>query len=350
MEVGLIGLPGSGKSTVFDALTGQAGGAGIGPRVGVADIPDRRLNDIAAFYEPKRIVHDVIRMVDIPGVPAGVGAAKLNKFFEHVRQVDAVCHVVRCFSAGGSMPTNPAADIESMDTELVLADLQVAESAHDKAVRTARTGDADAKTRATVLERVVEALGEGKPLRTISDWSENERGILRSYGMITDKPVLYVANIDEEHLGDESISAPLVQYAQATGGEAVALCGLLEAELAELADEDRQEMLEGLGLQERAIGQLARAANRLLGLTSFYTASEKEVRAWSVRTGATAPQAAGSVHSDMERGFIRAECYHFNDLVELKTEKAIKSAGKMRSEGKDYLINDGDVVHFLFNV
>lgn len=361
MEVGIVGLPGSGKTTLFNALTGShasgfSGGGGAGgalkPNVGVAHIPDPRLPLIATFIPTKKIVYANIQFVDIPGVApgSGGGAAKLNAFLSHVRTVDALCHVVRCFD-DGTGKVNPAADIDAMDTELVIADLQVAEGALDKAARTARTGDADGKARVAVLGKVIVLLGDGKPLRSGTDWSDADRLILKTYGMITSKPVLYVANTGEDDLAGESAPAMLVKKrAVETGGQGVAVCAKLEAELAEIDEAERGEMLKSMGLEEPAIGPLARAANRLLGLSTFYTAGEKEVRAWPVDIGATAPEAAGSIHSDIQRGFIRAECYHIDDLVKHKTEKAIKEAGRLRSEGKGYTIQDGDVVHFLFNV
>jgi hypothetical protein len=257
---------------------------------------------------------------------------------------------VRCFD-DGSGSIDPSGDIEKMDTELVIADLQVAESALDKASRAARAGDADSKARAAVLEKVLAILNEGKPIRSRTDWSEAEKPLLKSYGMITSKPVLYVANVGESDLQGHSAAAQAVaKHAKLTGGQFVVVCAKLEAELSELDEADRGEMLQSMGLAEPAIGPLARAANSLLGLASFYTAGEKEVRAWPVRIGASAPEAAGSVHSDIERGFIRAECFSVDDLVEHKSEKAIREAGRLRSEGKNYRLKDGDVVHFLFNV
>ncbi|MHC5023057.1 MAG: DUF933 domain-containing protein [Planctomycetota bacterium] len=238
-----------------------------------------------------------------------------------------------------------------MHTELVLADLVVAESGRDKATRPARTGDRDAKSRLEVLEKIVPVLEEGRGIRGSGDWSEMEQGVFRSYGMITAKPMLYVANIAEADLGGSSQPADVVRrHAEAQGSQCVAVCAELEQEIAELDEGDRQEMLTSLGIQEPALGPLARAANAALGLRTFYTAGDKEVRAWSVPVGATAPEAAGAIHTDMQRGFIRAECYHIDDLVQLKTEKAIRDAGKLRSEGKHYTLQDGDVVHFLFNV
>jgi len=357
MECGIVGLPGSGKTTLFNALTGSqasgfagGGAGGLKPNVGVCQIPDPRLPLIAQFIPTKKIINATIQFVDIPGVPPGGGAQKLNAFLSHVRTVDAVCQVVRCFD-DGSGKVNPASDIDSMDTELVIADLQVAEGALDKANRTARTGDADSKARVACLEKVLKQLNEGKPVRAETGWTDVERNILKSYGLITIKPVLFVANVAETDLNGESAAAKAVQqHAKATGGQSVVVCAKLEAELAELDEGDRVEMLQSLGLAEPANGPLARAANSLLGLASFYTAGEKEVRAWPIRIGAMAPEAAGSIHADIERGFIRAEIYGVKDLEHHKTEKAIREAGKLRSEGKNYRMQDGDVVHFLFNV
>lgn len=359
MECGIVGLPGVGKTTLFNCLTGAnasgfsgGGAAGGKPNVGVAHIPDPRLPLIAEFIPTKKIVHATIQFVDIPGVAPGSGATKINAFLSHVRQVDALVHVVRCFDDGsGPGKIDAAGDIDRMDTELAIADLQVAESALDKAARTARTGEADAKARVAVMEKVLAVLNEGKPVRSMGGWSAADRTILTGYGMITAKPVLYVANVAEHDLQGKSAAAQaVIKHAKDSGGQAVVLCAKLEAELAELDDADRLEMLKSMGLSEPAIGPLARAANALLGLASFYTAGEKEVRAWPITIGATAPEAAGSVHSDIERGFIRAECYLVDDLVQYKTEKGIREAGKLRSEGKNYSMQDGDVVHFLFNV
>ncbi len=356
MEIGIVGLPGSGKTTLFNALTGSSasgfagGGAGAKPNVGVAKIPDPRLPLIASFIPTKKIVHATIQFVDIPGVPPGGGAAKLNAFLVHVRQVDAILQVVRCFDDGSGKIT-PAADIEGMETELIIADMSVVEGALDKARRTARTGDADAKARVATLEKCDALLNDGKAIRT-GQWNDAEQTVLRTYGLVTSKPVLYVANVGEDDLQGASAHAKaVVELAAASGQQAVVVCAKLESELAEIEnDAEREEMLKSMGLEEPANGPLARAANRLLGLTTFYTAGEKEVRAWPARIGAPAPEAAGSIHSDIERGFIRAECYSVNDLTQFKTEKAIREAGKLRSEGKNYAIQDGDVVHFLFNV
>lgn len=359
MEIGIVGLPSSGKTTLFNALTGSSasgfsgGGGALKPNVGVAKIPDPHLHLISTFIPTKKIVHATIQFVDIPGVAPGGGAAKLNAFLVHVRQVDAVVQVVRCFD-DGSGKINPAADIDSMETDLIIADISVVEGALDKAQRTARTGDADAKLRVSVLERCNALLNEGKAIRNgaAGAWNDADKAILRTYGLVTSKPVLYVANVGEDDLQGQSDHAKAVlDHAARTGQQAVVVCAKLEAELSEIEnDGERDEMLKSMGLEEPANGPLARAANCLLGLTTFYTAGEKEVRAWPVRIGAWAPEAAGSIHSDIERGFIRAECYNVDDLVQYKTEKGIREAGKLRSEGKNYAIQSGDVVHFLFNV
>lgn len=354
MECGIVGLPGVGKSTLFSALTGSkaghSGGGGTGASIGVAHVPDPRLKVIASYIPTRKIVPATIQFVDIPGVPPGSDASKLNAFLSHVRKVDAVCHVVRCYD-DGTGTIDALGDIERMDTELVLADMLVAESGLDKASRSARTGEAEAKARVAVLQHVTELLNEGTPIRAAGEWSANDAAILRSYGMITAKPVMYVANVDEEDLPGRSDAAQQVKvHAEKTGSESVALCAKLEAELAELDEVERGELLGAMGLTEPAIGPMARAVYALLGLASFYTAGEKEVRAWTVPIGATAPQAAGAIHSDLQRGFIRAECYHVDDLVKYKTEKAIREAGKLRSEGKNYHMQDGDVAHILFNV
>lgn len=353
MDVGIIGLPGCGKTTLFNALTGMnvdpfAGGQK--PNVGIANIPDPRLETIAQYIPPQKIVPATLKLVDLPGVATGSGAEKLNSFLSHVRTMDAICHVVRCFDDGN--PIRPVQDVESMNAELVLADLVVAEGARDKAQRPAQAGDREAKQRLEILGKVVETLENDQPVAAmIETLSEEQQVMLKSYGLISAKPVLYVANVGENDLGaDSEPAAKLKQYAAEHDAPCVVVCAKLEAELAELDDADRQEMLESMGLDEPAIGPLARAANETLGLTTFYTAGEKEVRAWPVRIGATAPEAAGAIHSDIQRGFIRAECYHVEELVQHGSERAIKEAGKLRSEGKGYTMSDGDVVHFLFNV
>ncbi|MBT8486028.1 MAG: redox-regulated ATPase YchF [Phycisphaerales bacterium] len=348
MEVGIVGLPGVGKSTLFQALTGQVVEAfAEKTNVGMANVPDPRLGRIAEYVTTRKVIPATLKLVDIPGVPVGGDTKKLNRFLEQIRQVDAICHVVRCFDPGTGAPA-PASDIEKMETELVLADLVVAESAREKATRNARSGEREAKERLALLEKLVTHLEEGKAVATETEWTDAEAALIRSYGLITAKPIVYVANVAEE--ADPAVADAVSKHADAVGSVAVPLCARLEAELAELDEADRGEMLESLGLAEPAIGPLARAAHRVLGLTTFYTAGDKEVRAWTIPLGAVAPEAAGAIHSDIQRGFIRAECYGVDDLFELHSEKAIREAGRLRSEGKHYEMQEGDVVHFLFNV
>ena len=344
MECGLIGLQGVGKTTLFRALTAHAVPIQVGsmkPNVGIAAMPDPRLDRIAEFIPPDKLIPAAVQVVDIPGISSGGGAAGLNQILAHIRNVDALVHIVNCWDG-----RDAESDIASMEIELVLADLVVVEGAVDKAARAARSGDSDAKKRLAVLERVQEVLNNEKPVRD-TEWDEGERAILKSYGFMSAKPVLLVANVGEDDVLGESSVAKTVH---AASDNVVTVCATVESEISELDQVDQAEMLESMGIARPAIGVLATAMNEVLGLSTFYTAGEKEVRAWSIPKDSTAPEAAGSIHSDIQRGFIRAECYHCNDLFELKSEKAIKEAGKLRSEGKGYAMQDGDVVHFLFNV
>ena len=353
MECGIVGLQGVGKTTLFQALTAHVVAVQPGsmkPNLGAASIPDSRLDRIEDFITTQKVVHANLQVVDIPGIPSSSGAAALGAVLAHIRNVDALCHVVRCHAGEGLGSPKGRGDIEGMETELILSDLVVIEGAIDKASRSARAGDAESKRRLDVVERCKALIDAEQPIRA-GRWDENDRLVLKSYGFMSAKPVLYVANVAEDDLAGESDAArEVAEYARANDGQSVALCATLESEVSELDEADRTEMLESLGLTEPALGALARAANDLLGLTTFYTVGEKQIRAWSIPKGATAPQGAGAIHSDFERGFIRAECYHVEELFELKSEKAIKVAGKMRSEGKQYTLQDGDVVHFLFNV
>ncbi len=365
MEIGIVGLPNVGKSALFKALTGMPVEVGnyqfttTKPVKASAAVPDPRLQKIGEFIDTKKYVPATIDLVDIPAIVAGAssGEGLGNAFLEHIRQVDALAHLVRCFDDPEITHINdnldPVADAEAVEMELLLADLQVLESAKDKAARRAKTGDAEAKKRIETCDQGIAVLENEKPLRS-QDWSAEDAQEFRALGMITMRPVLYIANVSEDDPTGQSEKVTQLQnwINEKEGAEAgilVVTSASLESELAELDADERNEMLEGLGLTEPAVATVARALYQLIGLQSFYTAGLPEIRAWTIRKGQSAPEAAGVIHSDLQRGFIRCETYSVDNLIEYQTEKAIREAGKMRSEGKNYIMQDGDVCHILFN-
>jgi ribosome-binding ATPase len=361
LQVGIVGLPLVGKTTIFNALTAAGAEATAyskattKPNVGIAKVPDERLKIIEQFIPTERILPATIQVVDVAGLAKGAssGQGLGNKFLSHIRDMDAILHVVRVFEsdevAHSEGSIDPVRDIDVVETELVLADLEQVSTSLDRATRAARSGEKDALARAEVLEKAFKVLNEGLPVREL-ELNPEQKKLIKSMGLITAKKTLFVANVGEGENAQGDRVKKMKDRAATEGAPVVVLSGKLEAEIAELSEGDRAEMLAGMGLKEPALAVLAREAYRMLGLHSFLTAGPKEIRAWTIPIGATAPQAAGAIHTDFERGFIRANIYHLDDLKQHKTEAAIKAAGKMRLEGKDYVMKDGDITHFLFNV
>lgn len=360
-KCGIVGLPNVGKSTLFNCLTKAEIAAEnypfctIEPNTGMVAVPDPRLDQLAGIVHPEKVVPTMMQFVDIAGLVAGAsrGEGLGNKFLAHIRETDAIAHIVRCFEdddithVAGRI--DPIADIETIDTELCLADLEAAEKAFEKTQKLTRSGDKEAKRLASLLERVVAHLGEGQPLRAL-ELTPEERFDLKPWQFITAKPVLYVANVADQDLAENDHVQSVRRHAEGQGAEVVVLSAALEAELAQLDPADQAEFLADLGQSEPGLNRLIRQGYALLNLLTFFTAGPKEVRAWTVVKGSTAPQAAGRIHTDFEKGFIRAEVTAFDDYIAHQGEAGAKAAGKLRLEGRDYIVCEGDVMHFRFNV